>query len=112
MKNRIITLHYFTSRYKKLNKKYTSLTNEFKALYDSLLLDAKQGESIGSGLYKIRLAVASKGAGKSGGLRIITYLVKETKTGIDIYLITIYDKSDIENIDKSILLQLIKDLPS
>ena len=62
---------------------------------------------IGSGIFKIRLANKSKGAGKSGGFRVITYLVKATSSGTDIYLITIYDKSEESTIDKSALKKLI-----
>jgi len=50
----------------------------------------------------------SKGKGKSGGARIITYLQIIHQT---IYLLSIYDKSEKENIsDKELkaLLQLIK----
>jgi hypothetical protein len=53
------------------------------------------GKPIGQNCYKIRLAISSKGKGKSGGARIIThvYIVETT-----IYLLTIYDKSDKDNI--------------
>lgn len=40
---------------------------------------------------KIRLAIESKGKGKSGGARVITYLYIKTET---VYLLSIYDKSE------------------
>jgi len=50
--------------------------------------------------YKIRLAIASKGKGKSGGARIITHVEIVDHT---VYLLTIYDKSEKEDIsDKEI----------
>ncbi|HET6400693.1 MAG TPA: type II toxin-antitoxin system RelE/ParE family toxin [Candidatus Kapabacteria bacterium] len=53
------------------------------------------GRSLGGGIFKIRLAIKSKGKGKSGGARVITaYFSKETV----LYLLTIYDKSDQESI--------------
>ncbi|WP_333483063.1 hypothetical protein [Spirosoma telluris] len=58
------------------------------------------GESLGAGLYKIRLASRSKGKGKSGGFRIVTYLLTETEEGTDVYLLTIYDKSEEGSIKK------------
>ncbi len=37
------------------------------------------GTSLGHNLYKIRLAIASKGKGKSGGARVITFEFGTTK---------------------------------
>ena len=58
-------------------------------------------------MYKIRLAVKSKGKGKSGGFRVITYLLTETEEGTETYLITIYDKSEESRIKKDILLKIV-----
>jgi len=54
------------------------------------------------------LANKSKGTGKSGGFRVVTYLLKITETGSNLYLITIYDKSEEESIEKMELLKLVK----
>ena len=66
------------------------------------------GTSLGGGLFKIRLGTKSKGGGKSGGFRIITYLVHETEEGTDVYLVTIYDKSEEDSIEKNGLLALVR----
>ena len=63
--------HYFKKQAKHLIKKYPSLKNEISSLIDSLALDPEQGTSLGKGCYKIRVPIASKGKGKSGGARII-----------------------------------------
>lgn len=68
------------------------------------------GESLGAGLFKVRLASKSKGKGKSGGCRIITYLLTETESGTDVYLITIYDKSEESIIKKEFLVKMVKAL--
>lgn len=68
------------------------------------------GESLGAGLYKIRLASKSKGKGKRGGFRVITYLVVQTDDETEIYLITLYDKSEDSTIKKETLLKLVDDL--
>lgn len=60
---------------------------------------------MGKGLYKVRIAVASKGKGKSGGARVITYVLISRNT---VYLTAIYDKSEYANIDPAILLRLLK----
>ena len=66
-----------------------------------------QGTHIGNKCYKIRLAIKSKGKGKSGGARVITHIVVSNE---EIYLLSIYDKADQDSITDKQILQLIKDL--
>ena len=110
MANRVIPSAYFEKRYKKFVKKFPSLNNELEELENLLLANPKTGNDLGSGLFKIRLANKSKGTGKSGGFRVISYLVNKTETGTDIFLITIYDKSEESSIDKNVLKKLVKEL--
>ncbi len=110
MKNKILTTPRFDSRYKRLAKKFRSLENDIDNLEEKLLATPKLGESLGAGLYKIRLAVESKGGGKSGGFRLITYLLEERPDGTDIFFITIYDKSEDDTMQKQSLLKLVKDI--
>lgn len=62
------------------------------------------GKPLGKGCYKIRLAIAAKGKGKSGGARIITCVVA---TDREVYLATIYDKSEQSNISDKRLQEII-----
>lgn len=110
MGNRVIPTPYFESRLKKFLKKFPSLGSELSEPEESLLSHPRTGTDLGSGIFKVRLASESKGAGKSGGFRVITYLVKPTVEGTDIYLITIYDKSEESAIDKSVLKKLVKSI--
>lgn len=108
----IRTLPEFDRRSKRLRKKYISLTSELRALVESVLKTPRQGQSLGAGLYKIRLGSASKGGGKSGGFRVITYYVEQTADGEIVYLVTIYDKAEEASIGKDELLaQLRRELP-
>jgi len=66
------------------------------------------GTSMGAGLYKIRLAIKSKG--KSGGFRVVSYLVTQTDDETTIFLLTIYDKSEDSNIDRKTLLDMVSNL--
>lgn len=108
MSYKVLTTTSFERQYKKLAKKYPSLKTDILALRSSLMDAPKQGSPLGQNTYKIRLAISSKGKGKSGGARVITYLhVIETS----VYLLTIYDKSDqeiISNEELEILLAKIK----
>ena len=67
-----------------------------------------KGTSLGNGFYKIRLAIKSKGKGKSGGARIITY-VKIIATTV--YLVSIYDKSEQSDISENELDVLFGEIP-
>jgi len=100
----IITIAYFDKQFKRLAKKYPSLKNELVNLITELKSEPNKGTPIGNDCYKIRLAIASKGKGKSGGARIISYL---TITGNSVFLLSIYDKSEKENIDDKELIKLL-----
>ena len=86
---------YFSKQLKRLVKKFPSLKKEFSDLIVLLKENPEMGTNLGNNCYKIRLAIASKQKGKSGGARIITHIqVIETK----IYLLSIYDNSEQSDI--------------
>ena len=74
----------FRGRLKRLARKFRSLPDEVDALLTSLAQQPRQGASLGNGLYKIRLGSASKGGGKSGGFRVVTYYVERTTAGDEV----------------------------
>jgi len=102
------TIHVFERQAKKLIKKYKSLHGELSSLIVSLKTDPSQGTSLGNNCYKIRLSVVSKGKGKSGGARVITYVVVNETI---VYLLSIYDKSQKDTISDSELSELLKFIP-
>ena len=59
-------------------------------------------------ILKIKIASKSKKKGKSGGFRVITYVVNENESGTTINLITIFDKSEEQNILKSQIIEIVK----
>jgi len=65
------------------------------------------GTSLGKDCYKIRLSIASKGKGKSGGARIITHIVISDTT---VYLLSIFDKSEKENLTDKELKELLSSI--
>ena len=95
----------FNKAAKRLAKKYASLFNDLDMLFESLNENPFQGAPLGGNTYKVRLAIASKGKGKSGGARVIT-CVKIVDDVI--HLLTIYDKSEIKNITDEYLDELKK----
>ena len=66
------------------------------------------GIPIGRNCYKIRLSIKSKDTGKSGGARVITCVVAVRK---EVYLLSIYDKSDQETLTGKRLKELLKQVP-
>jgi hypothetical protein len=95
----------FKREYKRLAKKYASLDEDMKELIEELQKNPMLGKSLGNNAFKIRLAISSKNKGKSGGARIITYLVTEEN---EVFLLSIYDKSEQENISDNAIKALIK----
>lgn len=104
----IESLQHFDNRFKRFAKKFKTLTEELINLTESLSNDPKQGISLGGGLYKIRLGSESKGGGKSGGFRVITYYLEQTQQGETLFLVTIYDKSEESSVKKEALMKLVK----
>jgi mRNA-degrading endonuclease RelE of RelBE toxin-antitoxin system len=102
----IKTLSCFEKDVKKLFKKYKQLANDLKVLNKELLENPKSGIELGSGCYKIRLANSSMPTGKSGGFRIIYYYIDSDN---NLYLMSIYSKNELENIDEKIILQILKE---
>ncbi len=108
MANKIHLTIFFIRKAKRLIKKYHSLPESLKQLEQDLLNNPKIGANYGSNIYKVRLADTSKGKGKSGGFRVITYLIEETAESTEIYLITIFDKSGEASIDKDDIKGILK----
>jgi mRNA-degrading endonuclease RelE of RelBE toxin-antitoxin system len=105
MSYKVISIPSFDKEIKKLAKKYRSLRAEFIELVLSLEKNPQQGTQLAHNCYKIRLAIASKGKGKSGGARVITcFAVMDKK----VFLLTIYDKSDKDNVSDKELNELLK----
>jgi len=62
---------------------------------------------LGHNCYKIRIAIASKKKGKSAGARIITHVYIKGKT---VYLLSIYDKSDLNSLTDNEINDLLKEI--
>ena len=98
----------FVRELKPLVKKYPSLTKEILELGEKLQQEPACDIPLGKNCYKIRLAIASKGRGKSGGARIITYVVVDKEI---VFLVSIYDKSEQGNLNETDLQNILKHIP-
>lgn len=101
----VVLTDFFKRRFKELKKRHRSLDADVLALVDALEKQPVQGTPIGKDCYKIRLAISSKGTGKSGGGRVITYVrLLQGK----VYMLTIYDKTDRDSLTTKELLELLE----
>ena len=95
----------FRAAYKRLKKRHKSLEADFERLLASLLINPLQGVELEGGARKVRLAISSKGRGKSGGARVI---IRIRIIADELQLLYIYDKSDFENINDTYLRDVMK----
>ena len=95
----------FRVAYKRLKKRHKSLEADFERLLASLLQDPIQGVELEGGARKVRLAITSKGRGKSGGARVI---IRVRIIADELQLLYIYDKADFENISDAYLRDVMK----
>jgi hypothetical protein len=107
MSYKVKTISHFERQAKRLIKKFPSLKNELVHLGQELKVHPQQGTSLGYDCYKIRLSIASKGKGKSGGARVITHIAITETT---VYLLSIFDKSEQATITDKELKALLKQI--
>ncbi len=100
MINIVTASHSFKRGIKPLAKKYHSLKTSVDTLIKELIKNPYLGDDYGNDIYKVRLADESKGAGKSGGFRVMHYHLNKSESGIEVLLMSIFDKSEKSTIKK------------
>ncbi len=120
-----VTLHLhdeFKRQFRRLSKKYRSLIDDLETFQKELQENPLQGTDLGGGVRKIRMTIASKGKGKSGGARVLTLNVLVSDIGgqtesnttpndeIDVTLLTIYDKNEIDNVSDEYIKWLVSEI--
>ena len=108
MSYNVISIAVFERQAKRLIRKYPSLKGEILYLIEKLKKEPEQGIALGNHCFKIRIAIASKCKGRSGGGRVITNIIITEKT---VYLLFIYDKSERENLSARELNELLQFIP-
>lgn len=99
----------FAKEAKRLAKKYPSFKKDYEDFKNNLQENPLQGDELTPGIRKIRLAIRSKGKGKSGGARVITFNVLAEQQNGMVVLVLIYDKSDFSTVDVNTVKELIRD---
>ena len=107
MKYKVIPTPEFIKNLKTLKKKYKNIKNDVLELVNQLEQNPTMGTELGKNTFKIRVKNSDNNKGKSAGYRVITYLINEE---YELYLVTIYSKSEKENILDLELKKLIENL--
>ena len=97
----------FKRQAKQLSKKYRSLSEDLVTFQKDLKKHPFQGDDLGGGVRKVRMALRSKGKGKRGGARVLTLTVLVSNDA-DVTLLTIYDKGEIDNVSDDYIDWLVK----
>lgn len=105
MNFKINTIPRFEKDVKKLKKKFPKIKNDLVKFIDELSSNPELGINLGENIFKVRIPNSSIPAGKSGGFRVITYY----KTDDTLYLITIYSKTEQDNILTDKLRQIVSE---
>lgn len=87
MSFKVIPTPTFAKSLKALAKRHKSLKEDVKAFVAELERNPLQGVELTAGIRKNSMAIKSKGAGKSGGARVITYNVLVTEEEGEVYLL-------------------------
>lgn len=100
----------FERRAKSLAKKYRSFKSDYDVFLNDLEANPFQGVSLGGNVFKTRMQIKAKGKGKSGGARVLTYNVNRREDLIEITLMSIFDKNEMENVSDAYIKSLVKAL--
>jgi len=98
----------FDRDFHKLRKRHKSIVKDLQKFVEQLQKQSISGKEITAGVFKYRMAVTSKGKGKSGGVRIISCEILLCSELKNITLLSIYDKSDRSSITGSEIRDLLK----
>ena len=101
----IVSIKSFLKEVKTLHKRYKNIAKDLGKLKEELIANPKSGVALAHNCYKIRLANSSVPTGKSGGFRVVYYYIDNKN---NLYLLSIYSKSDIANISDEKLLAILK----
>lgn len=104
----VVATSVFVRCAKAIAKKHRSFNDDYQRLVRQLEAQPTMGVDLGGGLRKVRMAIRSKGKGKSGGCRVITFGTLE-RNGC-LYLVYAYDKSERESVGVAMLKRLVGEM--
>ena len=100
----------FGRQAKRFAKKYASFKDDYKKFLDSIKENPLQGVEIAKNIRKIRMAIGSKGKGKSGGARVITFNVLTDIQNGHVFFLLIYDKEEDSTVKVDVVKEMVRDM--
>ena len=100
----------FLKSVKALAKRYPSLKEDLAVLRRSLEENPLQGVDLGGGMRKVRMSIKSKGRGKAGGARVITFNIVISSHDTIIVFVYIYDKADAASVKNETMRGIIQEM--
>ena len=102
----VVPTEGFIKDLKQISKKHKGILLDIGKLSIELKLNPTKGSDLGKNVYKIRIWISGTNKGKSGGARVITYvvLIKEI-----VYLSEIYLKNEHDSVDADLVIKRLKD---
>ena len=106
MSYKVVISSEFAKEAKRIAKKHIGIKSDIAKLIADLAINPTIGIELGRNFYKIRMSISGTNKGKSGGARIITYVILNEET---VLLTEIYLKSEHDTADTTVLIQRLKD---
>lgn len=91
---------------KKIAKKHKGIKSDLAKLIEDLEGNPTMGTDLGQNFYKIRISISGTNKGKSGGARVITYVILDEET---VLLSEIYLKSEVDTVDINVAIARLQD---
>ena len=105
MNYKVVITSEFAKEAKRIAKKHIGVKADIAKLIANLIINPTMGTQLGHDFYKIRVPITGTNKGKSGGARVITYVIINQET---VLLTEIYLKSEYDSADISILIERLK----
>jgi len=103
---KVVITSEFAKEAKRIAKKHAGIKADIAKLIAAIALNPTMGTELGHNFYKVRMSITGTNKGKSGGARVITYVILDEKT---ILLTEIYLKSEHDSADIHVLIQRLKE---
>ncbi|MDE6127193.1 MAG: addiction module toxin RelE [Muribaculaceae bacterium] len=104
----VIATREFIKSAKAIARKYRSFNADYQKFVDELSDNPRMGVDLGEGFRKVRMSISSKGKGKSGGCRVITFDMVERNQRL--YLIYAYDRSDYDSVNMAVIKRIVAEM--
>ena len=99
-----VELPTYKKAVKKLKKRFRNIEKDIDDFFETVSTVEDLGVRLHESIFKARIRNRDKSSGKSGGYRLITYLVLSEGR---LYQLYVYDKSDLANISDKELDRLV-----